>query len=266
MKIVTSKIDGLIVHPSGPWVKQKYFYLNRYLDIFTKGMKYRWKGNLTFVDLFSGPGRCLIEKTNEEIEGSSLISLQYGFKRYIFIEEQKKLIKVLEERCRKSPEFNNIVFLPGDCNSIVKETIREIDSSSLSLVFADPTGLDLHFNTIERVALERKVDLLLNIQFGMDVVRNFAQYKKKGDSSKLGLFLGDGVNWDKVNRPLDVIKLYKERIRKLGFQIVEFKDITIKNTKNAPMYFLLFASKNPRGLDFWKKIAAKDHSGQLELF
>ncbi|MBM3248000.1 MAG: three-Cys-motif partner protein TcmP [Candidatus Omnitrophica bacterium] len=266
MKIINSKIDGLIVRPSGPWIKQKYFYFKRYLDILTKGMKNKWAGNLTFVDLFAGPGRCLIEKTNEDIEGSSLISLQYGFRQYIFIEEQKELIKVLEERCRKSPEFSKIVFLQGDCNGIVEETIRKIDSSSLSLIFADPTGLDLHFSTIEQITLQRKVDLLLNIQFGTDIKRNFKLYKKQGDSSKLGLFLGGEVNWSKVNLPIDAIKLYKEVIGRLGFKTVEFKDITIKNTMNTPMYFLLFASKNPRGLDFWKKTTVKDLSGQPELF
>jgi hypothetical protein len=100
----------------------------------------------------------------------------------------------------------------------------------------------------------------------MDITRNFIAYKQKGDNSKLGLFLGSNVAWDKINNPRDAVKLYKERIKELGYQIVEFKDITIRNTLNAPMYFLLFASKNPRGLYFWKEITKKDPSGQLELF
>lgn len=266
MNIKISKIDGLIVRSSGPWIKQKYFYLKRYLDIFTKGMRKKWRGNLTFVDLFAGPGRCLIRNTSEEIEGSPLISLQHGFKQYIFVEEQKELINALDKRCKKSPEFSNIVFLKGDCNRIIDDVIKKVDSSSLGLVFADPTGLDYHFNTIKRIATERKIDLLLNIQFGMDIVRNFSKYKKKGDNSKLGLFLGSDVDWNEINRPIDAIKLYKERIGKLGFQTVEFKDITVKNSNNTLMYFLLFASRSSTGLDFWKKITAKDYSGQLELF
>ncbi|MBM3251796.1 MAG: hypothetical protein FJZ11_03340 [Candidatus Omnitrophica bacterium] len=78
--------------------------------------------------------------------------------------------------------------------------------------------------------------------------------------------MGGGVDWDKLNSPHDAVKLYKERIKDLGYQTVEFKDITIRNTLNAPMYFLLFASKNPRGLHFWQEITKKDHSGQPELF
>lgn len=100
----------------------------------------------------------------------------------------------------------------------------------------------------------------------MDITRNFLAYKKKGDNSKLGLFLGGSVDWGKLNNPHDAVKLYKERIKGLGYKTVEFKDITIKNALNVPMYFLLFASKNPRGLHFWKEITKKDTSGQLELF
>ena len=252
MKKITSKIDDLIVRPSGHWIKQKHFYLRRYIDIFTRGMKNKWRGNLTFVDLFAGPGRCLIEKTNEDVEGSPLISLQYGFRKYIFIEEKQELLKALEQRCKKSPNFSKIIFLQGDCNARIEKIIQKIDSSSLNLVFADPTGLDLHFDTVKELISSRKVDLLLNIQFGMDVVRNFSLYKQKGDNSKLGLFLGREVDWSKLSKPRDVIRLYKH----LFHNILQ---------KAVAMYFLLFASGNPKGLDFWRKITARSYSGQLEF-
>ena len=59
--------------------------------------------------------------------------------------------------------------------------------------------------------------------------------------------------------------MYKTKISQLGYSTVEYKDIEIRNTKNAPMYFLLFASKNPKGLEFWSKITNKDETGQYEL-
>ncbi|MEK6727057.1 MAG: three-Cys-motif partner protein TcmP [Candidatus Omnitrophota bacterium] len=266
MNEVISKIDGLVARPSGIWIRQKYYYLKRYLDIFSKGMKNKWGGNLTYIDVFAGPGRCLIESTNQEEDGSPLMALQYDFKKYIFVEESKELIHALKIRCKNSPKFSMIKFLEGDCNSIVDKIIPEVDSAGLNLIFIDPTGIDIYYKTIERIAKEKRVDLLINVQFGIDITRNFLFYKKRGDNSKLGLFLGDNVDWDKLNNPQDAIKLYKERIKELGYQTVEFKDIVIRNTLNAPMYFLLFASKDPRGLYFWKEIAKKDHSGQLELF
>jgi len=266
MKEVISEIDGLVVRPSGVWVKQKYYYLKRYLDIFSKGMKNRWGGNLTYIDLFAGPGRCLIESANKEEDGSPLLALQYDFKKYVFVEESKKLIEALKTRCKNSPKFSKIEFLEGDCNNVVDKIIHQVDPIGLNLILIDPTGIDIHYKTVERIVKEKRVDLLINVQLGMDITRNFLVYKKKGNNSKLGLFLGDNVDWDKLNNSQDAVKLYKERIKELGYQTVEFKDITIKNTLNAPMYFLLFASKNPKGLRFWKEITKKDHSGQLELF
>jgi len=266
MHEITSEIDGLVVRPSGIWINQKYYYLKRYLDIFSKGMKNRWGGNLTYIDLFAGPGRCLIESINQEEDGSPLIALQYDFKKYIFIEESKELIQALKTRCKNSPKFNRIKFLEGDCNSIVGKITPEVDPAGLNLIFIDPTGIDIHYKTIERIAKEKRADLLINVQMHMDITRNFLSYKKQGDISKLGLFLGGNVVWDKIKSPQDAVKLYKERIKGLGYQTVEFKDIAIRNTLNAPMYFLLFASKNPKGLYFWKEITKKDHSGQFEMF
>jgi three-Cys-motif partner protein len=266
MKKLTSEIDGLVVRPSGIWIQQKYYYLKRYLDIFSKGMKNKWKGNLTYIDLFAGPGRCFIDAIHKEQDGSPLIALQHDFRKYVFVEESKELIEALKKRCKNSPKFNRVEFIEGDCNKVVDRIIPHVDPRGLNLIFIDPTGIDIHYKTIEKIVNDKRADLLINVQLGMDITRNFHIYKKKGDTSKLGLFLGGNVDWDKLKKPQDAVKLYKERIKTLGYQTVEFKDVTIRNTQNAQMYFLLFASKNPKGLHFWTEITKKDHSGQLELF
>lgn len=107
----------------------------------------------------------------------------------------------------------------------------------------------------------------MNIQMGMDIKRNFALYKKQGDNSDLSLFLGRKVPWGEINTARDAVALYKQRVRDMGYTTIEFKDISVRNVqKNVPMYFLFFASKNRRGLDFWTKITNKDEAGQLEMF
>src|SRR5271169_4076334 len=60
-----SERDGLPVRDSGIWVKEKLYYLGRYLRIFSVGMKNKWAGRLYYVDLCAGPGRCLIRGTQE---------------------------------------------------------------------------------------------------------------------------------------------------------------------------------------------------------
>jgi three-Cys-motif partner protein len=257
-KKLISKVDGLSIRPSGPWINRKHFFLKRYADIFTRGMKTKWP--LTYVDLFAGPGRCSITDKPEEVEGSPLIALNYEFDKYIFVEADQEDFEALKQRCSKSPKFSKIQFVCGDCNHV----IDQIKPLELSLAFIDPTGIDIHFDTIRALADSRRVDLLMNIQFEMDIKRNFHLYQQKKDGSKLDLFLGGEVDWSGIKNPVDVIKLYKTRIRQLGYRTVEYY-ISVKNTKKVPMYFLFFASKNPKGLEFWNKITKKDETGQYEL-
>src|SRR5581483_5454745 len=50
--------DGQAVRVVGAWSREKLFYLARYIEIFTTGMKNRWP-HCVYIDLFSGPGRSL---------------------------------------------------------------------------------------------------------------------------------------------------------------------------------------------------------------
>lgn len=227
-------------------------------------MKKKWQ--LTFIDMFAGPGRCLIEIQNIEEEGSPLKALQYDFSKYIFVEESPLDIEALRTRCKSSPKLLQIDFIPGDCNKFIDQILQKIPKSSLGLAFIDPTDIEIHFETIGKLAAHQHgIDLLMIIQFGMDIKRNFRLYREQGDMSKLGLFLGSNVDWNKMKDPRDAIELYKENIGRLGYSTVRFKDIEVRNRKNVPLYFLLFASKHPRGLDFWEKITRKDESGQMEF-
>jgi len=127
-----SQIDGLIVRPSGPWIKKKYHYLKCYCDIFTKAMGKKWAPSaLTFIDLFSGPGRCFIDQTKEDLEGSSLIALQYDFSNYIFVEKDVVSLNALKKRCQNSPKRSNMRFIEGDCNQVIDEVIKKAKAQGI---------------------------------------------------------------------------------------------------------------------------------------
>jgi hypothetical protein len=57
---------------------------------------------------------------------------------------------------------------------------------------------------------------------------------------------------------------------RLGYK--EIKDVedgtepVTKNSREAPLYRLIFASKHERGHGFWKKVIQKDAFGQSKLF
>ncbi|MBF0556242.1 MAG: hypothetical protein HQK96_17115 [Nitrospirae bacterium] len=65
--------DGLPIQCVGPWVEDKYYFLERYLLASKEARKkFAEKGNAVFIDLFSGPGRCVIENEDREIDGGGL--------------------------------------------------------------------------------------------------------------------------------------------------------------------------------------------------
>ena len=100
----------------------------------------------------------------------------------------------------------------------------------------------------------------------MDIARNFKLYLQSREATKLDLFLGGNIDKERLKVPRDAFVLYKQRLKEiLGYSTAEFKDVVVRNANNVPMYFLVFASKHPRGVDFWKKITTKDETGQMEL-
>src|SRR6266704_5346111 len=106
--------DGLPVRSSGIWAKEKLYYLEHYLAIFSIGMHKRWQGKLYYVDLFAGPGRCLIPETKEEVDGSPLIALKFNFAKYFFFKADEQNYKALVSRVKtRSPE-KDVLIIPGD--------------------------------------------------------------------------------------------------------------------------------------------------------
>jgi hypothetical protein len=50
--------DGLLARRVGTWAQAKLYYVAAYMDIFTAGMKAKWKRR-AYIDLFAGPGNAL---------------------------------------------------------------------------------------------------------------------------------------------------------------------------------------------------------------
>jgi three-Cys-motif partner protein len=153
--------DGLPVRASGIWAKEKLYYLEHYLDIFSVGMHKKWHGKLYYIDLFAGPGRCLVRETKEEVDGSPLIALKFDFAKYFFVETDSANYTALSARVKTRSPQKDVVIIPGDCN----EEIGKIKPAvgSLGLAFIDPTGISsIAFDTIRVLTQSRQMDLIIN--------------------------------------------------------------------------------------------------------
>lgn len=229
-------------------------------------MKNKWPIR-SYIDLFAGPGKCLVEKTREEIDGSPLISLKCGvpFTHYFFNDIQINTIESLKARAKSFPSAIINYFI-GDCNEIVDEIVKILPQGSLDFCFIDPFNWQINFNSICRLTSRRQMDLAITFHAG-----NMKRVADKPTNELLDFF--PDIKWQheyneakRLHRSIVRIFLdaYERGLKNLGYS--EIKDYVLeKNKKNVPLYYLIFASKNPKGAEFWDKIAVHSETGQLRM-
>ena len=290
---LSSVDDGLPARESGLWVKEKLYFVKRYIDAFEIAMRGGGWRRRIFIDLFSGPGKCVVRETNEYLLGSPLIALQtqYPFTDYYFGDLEPNTMDYLRQRVSESliPK-ERIHFLIGNANDSVNDVVTEIAQcdkkfikgvlSCLNLAFLDPEGLELEWKTIERLAQMKRMDLIIHYsQNGL--TRNLDKSYATTKDTVVDAFFGDR-NWRDVYKSAlskresigvhrALIDYYKSKLSSLGYVVInDSEEIAheplIRNTqRNAPLYRLLFASKHPLGNKIWNEVTKKDIHGQQKL-
>lgn len=256
--------DGLIIPDVGPWSAHKHHFLERYLDIFTTGMRSRWPA-LHYIDLFAAAGLERIEGGTLEW-GSALIAVQmpHRFTRLHPCESKKNRFQALTTRLVRFRQPNEPQLIHGDANEHVGEVVSHLPDGALSVAFLDPYGLHLNFDTLRQLSTKR-VDLIVFFPDHLDALRNWRINLRKPNSN-LDRVLGTAA-WRQLNDTVaqdlwgqELRKLYQQQIGSLGYG---YFDLTrIRSPIGQPLYVLMFCSKHETGGDFWKKAASKDPSGQ----
>ncbi|MBM3333310.1 three-Cys-motif partner protein TcmP, partial [Candidatus Sumerlaeota bacterium] len=207
--------------------------------------------------------------TGREIDGSPLIALacKEPFTHYYFVDADTKAIEALKARIGKR---SNVHFWAEDCNVAVKEIARQIPPRSLSLAFVDPTSVQMQMSTIAELADCRRVDLLINFPEHMSIQRIKSLKCSEAD---LDAYFGS-PNWKSIlerarargEHEGDALReVYKDRLKALGYEAPRFGDQLIRSDQRRPLYYLLYASKHERGIDFWRKITKRSHAGQEDF-
>jgi three-Cys-motif partner protein len=270
-ELLTIARDGLPARSTGQWVHDKKYYLDRFLSIFTRGVGPKWNGKLCYIDLFSGPGRSVIRDTGEEIEGSPLSALNYEFAQYVFV-DVPQVIDSLQQRLEGNPKSKKVSLVQGDCNEVIEAVRACALPDHLTLAFVDPTGLQIRFQTLRRLVQDRKVDLLMTIQFGMGMRMNLRQYFQS-ESNALTDFMGNETWREDVESGGSasqichrILDRYIRQLKELGYETVQNREIPVRTDQNnLLLYFIVLASRHPRGHDFWRKATQIQPSGQRLL-
>jgi len=278
-----SVIDQLPVRCVGEWAMQKIFHLVQYFGIFSSGMKNSWGGNINYIEICSGTGRCINRTSGEEFNGTAMCILEHEcykhLKSAIFIDYNQRVIDTLNRRINER-KIDNAKALFGDYNdpvAICKQILKETKGIGLNLVFIDPTDCSIPFSLLEELTKSlQHVDFIINIAIGTDVNRNIRHTIISPETHKIVKekyiqFLGNDSfyrnqfvqKFASYGNHAQLRKLFREayinNLKGIGYKYFDFKPI-------ENYYDLVFATSNEKGIEFWKKANAINLNGQRTLF
>ena len=278
MKVISVK-DGLPVRCVGQWAEQKIYLLYQYFGIFTKGMKNKWSGKLNYIEICSGPGRCIDRDSGTEIDGTALAILQHeGFthvRKALFFDFNKTVVDVLSERIAQLKISNALAFVAdyNKADELCAIITKEIQRDSLNLVFIDPTDCSVPFTLIRKIKETLpNVDFIINVATGTDFNRNVPMAIGNADrASKYCSFLNNDTFFsdpetvalqqrgDFNNLRLKFRTTYQNSLAAIGCKYFDIEVI-------QHYYDILFAAEHETAMKFWNSATAIKHDGQRTLF
>lgn len=163
----------------GSWTKIKLELVQKYLSAYTTALKNQ-PFDLWYIDGFAGTGS-FETKPNKQLafeglnllgsdvdretctDGSAKIALQLKnpFSRYVFIEKDPKRFAELQKLKEDFPEMaDRMAFHNEDANSYIADLCKEVDwKENRGVMFLDPFGLQVDWETIARIASTKAIDL-----------------------------------------------------------------------------------------------------------
>jgi three-Cys-motif partner protein len=280
----------------GDWTEQKLEILDDYLTAYCRIFQVNPRAkhlDTIYVDAFAGSG--LIEQpgqprpggelftefaqpdTIEFLKGSAARALHHPFNHYIFIEKSGSRIVELEKLKAQSTRRSQIAIRKGDANAKLESFATATDwQKTRAVVFLDPYGMQVNWNTIVLLGKTKAVDLWLLFPLGQAVMRLLQKkseppadwqraldrilgthdwYKRFYRSEKQQtLFAEEVISTVRVAGPNEVASFVIERLETAFFAVAKNPG-TLYNSQNVPLYLFCFASANPKGAPTALKIA-----------
>lgn len=282
----------------GSWTERKLAalraYLIQYQVIFKKNPSAR-NFRTVYVDAFAGTGGRNVsarqstvslfgygDETREFQQGSARVALELEakFHHYIFVDRKAGHIAALRRTVERDlPELASLCeFVHGDANDWLQSWCAAQDwRAQRAVVFLDPYGMSVAWETIEAIARTRAIDLWVLFPFAIGANRMMPTdvlpeadwsviltsvfgttawekrfYAKKSDADLFGAYTGSVT---KIAGMDEILEFFLERLRTVFPHVVQ-KPMILYNSNKTPMYALCFAAGNPKGGATAIKIAA----------
>lgn len=289
--ILTAKNMTIEHKFGGDWTEAKLNCLKNYLEsyrkIFTANEKAKYF-RTWYVDAFAGTGE-RAEKTDQALKGGLFgafdeaddatkyrsgsvdiaLSLLSPFDKYLFVEKSASHTNQLRTfLANKHPNAaSRIECISGDANEkLVAWTKKRDWKKDRAVVFLDPYGLQVKWETIRALAATKGVDLWYLFPLGLGPMRMIPRDGNVPQewSDKLDGLFGTHAWKERFFRPAQQASLFdespqlerqvsaetvsafvKERLETCFCKVAN--GLVLHNSKNSPMYLLCFAVANERG-------------------
>jgi three-Cys-motif partner protein len=272
----------------GPWTVEKLDALRAYLSAYAQALKNQ-PFRRHYIDAFAGTGDRAVKRQEAAslmdipeldimAKGSARVALEIDppFDRYIFIEKRRRRSSALEHLKSEFPS-RAIEILNEDANTAVQRICRDSDwRSNRAVLFLDPYGMQVSWETLVAVASTKAIDLWLLYPTGMGLNRLLtkdgdipSEWQQALDRS-LGcrdwreafyrveetsdLFGHASTDWVKDASTEKFETFLLDRLRTI-FTAVAPESVPLRNSRGQVMYLLCFACGNPRGAELAVRIA-----------
>jgi three-Cys-motif partner protein len=274
----------------GDWTSTKLSVLEKYLEAYTTALRNKPTAERPFrkayIDAFAGTGYRTMRRGEEPaggllfpdladaapqelLDGSARLALktQPRFDRYIFIERDAGRCAQLEALKEEFPDLASTIRVEqGEANQELQRICNKDWRAHRAVLFLDPYGMQVDWETIEAIARTEAIDLWLLFPLGIGVNRLLT---RSGDvppgwRMRLDRLFGTqawydefyrvdlkatlfGTNEERVKRASleDIGHHYGERLKTIFPGVA--KPGVLRNSRNCPLYLLWFAAGNAKG-------------------
>ena len=256
-------MDQLRYDEVGYWSELKIEIIKEYASAYSRILSANKLYHL-YIDAFAGAGTHISRSTGEQIPGSPSVALNVDpkFKEYHFIDLNKNKVAALRDLAGNRED---VFIYNEDCNQIlIRKILPKVifEDYRRALCILDPYGLHLNWEVIKDIGRLGTIDMFLNFPVA-DMNRNVLWRNKEGVSpeqvARMNAFWGDdswkdiaynktqGLFFEMEEKGTNqqVAEGFRRRLKKVaGFKHVP-APLPMKNSMNAIVYYLFFASNVP---------------------
>lgn len=265
----------------GYWSEIKLDIIKKYAAAYSKILSAQKTLSLyhVYIDAFAGAGVHISKSSGKFVSGSPANALLVDppFREYHFIDLDEQKVATLEKLAKNR---TNVHIHHGDCNRILLDTVlprAKYEAYRRALCILDPYGLHLDWEVIAEAGRMGSVEIFLNFPVA-DINRNVLWRDRSGipaeQIQRMNAFWGDD-SWkniayapspqiDLFGPPAEekvsneaVAEAFRKRLKDVGGFSNVPKPIAMRNSQNAIVYYLYFASQKPVAADIVRDIFMK---------